>query len=287
MFGRGRKDDEDPFAALKDGGTYQSTPSALPDLGLGGDTPSVSPSSTPPPAHTVPAASSITASPTSYPSEPASTTTPTSRRRRQASAVYSPGARAGWRIGTIIFVLIIVGAVIGSVNHTVHSVKIPSFNFNTGALETPGSGTTATTPAPPPVSYLTPHGLRVGLARVQRLAHGTKQLTLLRVDSKSLTAYATRSHGAMTHVFISAGVTFVSPQNYTGEQPVPVSKIRPNVLGALIAQMHRRFHVPLSRIDYAVVSSPSGEPPQWLIFVKNVSHQGYVAPLGGGALRRI
>ena len=32
MFGR-RKSDEDPFAALKDGATYQSTPTTVPDVG--------------------------------------------------------------------------------------------------------------------------------------------------------------------------------------------------------------------------------------------------------------
>ena len=91
----------------------------------------------------------------------------------------------------------------------------------------------------------------------------------------------------MTHVVISPGVTFVSPENYTGEQPVPVSKIKPNVLGSLMTQMHRRFHVPLSRVDYAVVSSPSGQAPQWVVFVKNASHQGYIAPLAGGTLKPI
>ena len=67
-------------------------------------------------------------------------------------------------------VLVIVGSIVASVSHNVHSVKIPSFNFNTGGVVAPGSGTTATsgsaTPAPRRVSYLTPHGLRVGLAEV-------------------------------------------------------------------------------------------------------------------------
>ncbi len=291
MFGRGRKDNEDPFAALKDGGTYQSTPSTLPELGLGGDAPSVSPSSAQAPASTQQPPGSVTASPVSYSSPPPSTITPSSRRLGRASVGYSPGARSGRRLGTVVFVLILVGSIVASVSHTSHTVKIPSFNFNTGSVVTPGSGTSGTgvpaTPAPRPVSYLTPHGLRVGLARLERLAHGAKHLTLLRVDAKSLSAYATRSNGAISHVFISPGVTSVSSATYSGERPVPVSQIKPNVLGALLTQMHRRFHVPLRRIDYAVVSSPSGEAPQWVIFVKNASHQGYLAPLGGGTIKPI
>src|ERR1700694_4103814 len=34
MFGW-RKNDEDPFAALKDGGAYQSAPTTIPDIGVG------------------------------------------------------------------------------------------------------------------------------------------------------------------------------------------------------------------------------------------------------------
>ncbi len=187
--------------------------------------------------------------------------------------------------------LIIVGAVVSSVHHSVNQVKIPSFNFNTGSVTTPGSGTTATTgpatAAPRAVSYLTPHGLRVGLAEVKRLAHGAKQVTLLRLDARSLITYATRPNGALSQVDITPAGTFVSAANDSGERPVPISKIKPNVLGALMTQMRRRFHVPLSRIDYVVVSSPSGQPPQWLVFVRNASHQGYIAPLGGGTLQPI
>jgi hypothetical protein len=294
MFGRGRKDNEDPFAALKNGGTYQSTPSTLPDLGLGGDAPSVSPSVSPSPAQPMATsqqpARSMTASPVNYSSPPASPTTPRSRRITRATGGYSPGARAGWRLGTIVFVLIVVGAVVGSVHHTVNEVKIPSFTFNTGGVTTPGSGNGTTSPAtvaPRPVSYLTAHGLRAGLAEVKRLSHGAKEVTLLRLDGRSLITYATRPNGSESQIDISPGGTFVSSANDSGERPVPVSKIKPNVLGALMTQMHRRYHVPLSRIDYAVVSSPAGEAPSWLVFVKNASHQAYAAPLEGGTLKPI
>ena len=85
MFGR-RKDEEDPFAALKNDGTYQSAPSTLPDFGLGGDPPSVSPSSTPPPAQPPQPAQptgSITASPVSYSSPPANTGDPAEPAARE------------------------------------------------------------------------------------------------------------------------------------------------------------------------------------------------------------
>ena len=137
------------------------------------------------------------------------------------------------------------------------------------------------------MSYLTPHGLRVGLAQVERLTHGARSLTLLRVDAKSLITYATRSNGTISQVSISPGLTFVTSAPNPGERPIPMSKIKPNVLGALLAQLHRRFHVPPSRIDYAVVSSAAGETPEWVIFVKNASHQGYIAPLSGGTIQPV
>lgn len=124
------------------------------------------------------------------------------------------------------------------------------------------------------------------MAHVARLAHGAK-LTLLRIDARSLNVYVRRSNGTTSQIYFSPTVTLVSPTTAPGELPIPASAIRPNVVGALVAQMHRRFHVPASRIDYMVVSTPTGQPPDWVVFVKNASHQGYIAPLDGGTLRPI
>jgi hypothetical protein len=302
MFGR-RKADEDPFAALKEGGTYHSSPLSLPEFGLGDDAPT-GPSATPQsPAGSIsatPVATTTSSSSTSLPpgSSPPTSPPPTSSGRRYKSSTvpfrsaygFGRGVGWAWRLLIVAIVSVVIGSTVLGVSHSVHSVKIPSFNFNTGDVTTtsPGGSTTGGggTSAPRPVAYLTPRGLRAGLTHVARLAHGAK-LTLLRVDARTLSVYATRPNGQTSHIYLSPAVTFVSPAAKPGEVPVRASSIRPSVLGELIAQLHRRFGVPAGRIDYMVVSSPSGQPPQWVAFVKNRSHQGYVAPLGGGAWRPI
>ncbi len=281
MFGR-RRDDEDPFAALNDGGTYRSTPT-VPELGLGNDAP------TDPSAPRSPA-TSVTAAPVSSPPPiPPPSSGPlnaTSSLPRRSGYGVGRGIGGVWRLVIVGIVSVVIGATALSVGHSVHSIKIPSFAFNTGTVATPTPGGSGPTPAPRAVTYLTPRGLRAGLAHVARLAHGAK-LTLLRVDARTLSVYATRPNGTTSHIYLSPSVTFVSPASASGERPIPASQIRPNVLGALLAQLHRRFGVVARRVDYAVVSTSSGQPPQWVIFVKNASHTGYIAPLGGGTLTRI
>lgn len=208
---------------------------------------------------------------------------------RPARLRYGFGYGGVWRFAVLAVVSLVIGSVVLTISHSVHSIKIPSFTFNTGGVTTGGGGTDA--PAQPqvtprPVHYLTPHGLRAGLARVAHIAHGGK-LTLLRIDARTLNVYATRPDGRTSQIYLGPTVTFVTPAAAPGERPLPASSIRPAVLGSLLAQLHRRFGVPASRIDYVVVSSPSGQPPRWVLFVRDAAHQGYVAPLGGGAWTRI
>ena len=156
---------------------------------------------------------------------------------------------------------------------------------------TPGSGTSGTgvpaTPAPRPVSYLTPRGLRVGLARSGAArprrqapdpAAGRRQVAE-RLRDPVERRHQPRLHQPRSDVRELGDVFRRAARARVSDQA--------DALGALLTQMHRRFHVPLSPIDYAVVSSPSGEAPQWVIFVKNASHQGYLAPLGGGTIKPI
>jgi hypothetical protein len=51
--------------------------------------------------------------------------------------------------------------------------------------------------------------------------------------------------------------------------------------------MRTRFHVPSSRIDYIVLSSPAGLAIHWILFTKAPSHAGYSASLSGGHLVRL
>ena len=56
---------------------------------------------------------------------------------------------------------------------------------------------------------------------------------------------------------------------------------------ALRRHMIEEEHVPASRIDYMVISSPPGLAPQWIVFSKAPSHPGFAATLSGAGLHRI
>src|SRR6185312_4876176 len=175
MFGR-RKAEEDPFAALKDGGTYQSSPVTLPELGLGGDAPSTSPtpSASPP--------GSVTSDPvlSPPPAAPPPATLPATRRNRTTSpsfrSAYGYGSGMGWvwRVVALGIVSVVVGSAVLHAGNATHSIKIPSFNFNTGTVATPTTGSSTSagkTHAHRPTVYLTASGLHAGLAHVARLVH--------------------------------------------------------------------------------------------------------------------
>jgi hypothetical protein len=290
MFGK-RKDDEDPFAALKDGGTYQSTPMTVPDIGvgLGGDmpptptpTPTPSAASAPTPAQ-VPAASQAPAlTPQQTPGVRSAFTYGTFQRGTRSS--YSgPGVGVVIRLVVALIVVVAVAVPILSATKAVHSIKVPAINFGSSTPSTTG------TPSPGParaVSYLTPAGVRAGIAHLKRIVPGARVI-LFRVDAKTLSATAVGRHGAAKQIYFSPSTTFISSATASGQRPVPLSQVRPGVVGRLVAQMRSRFHVPPSRIDYMVISSPQGLPAQWIVFSKAPSHPGFAATLSGGGLHRL
>jgi hypothetical protein len=298
MFGR-RKDDEDPFAALKEGGTYQSSPTALPDIGLGSGAES-------------PAAASATASaPLTAPALPAAapaavverTTESTAAEIRQAIPTVTPGRtrsprprRAGsplrpfgigtrivWRLIVIAIVLSAVAVPLSKIGKSVHSIKIPSFNFGTGS--TPSLTPPATHPARP-VSYLTASGVRAGLAHVRRVAPGAR-LTLLRLDARTLSVTATTPDGDVKQIYFSPAATIVSPGSPNGQQPVPIGRLSSQAVARIVTQMRTRFHVPPNRIDYIVLSSPRGLTPHWIVFAKGPAHSDWWATLSGRDLKPV
>ena len=286
MFGR-RKSEEDPFAALKDGGTYQSSPMTVPDIGvgLGGETHSEGAEAAP----QAQAASQAPAAPSIRTTAQTSMPTMTAPQRSGLGSAFSYGGatrtrRAGFGAVRLVFVLIVLAAIaipVFSISKSVHSVSIPSFNFgsSTPSPATPGPTT------PRNVSYLTPTGVRAGIAHLKRVVPGAG-VVLFRIDATSLSATAVGRHVAK-EVYFGPTATFVTSAPATGERPVPISQVRPAVVGALVAQMNRRFHVPPRRIDYMVISSPAGLPAQWIVFSKAPSHPGFAATLTGAGLHQL
>jgi hypothetical protein len=268
MFGR-RKNEEDPFAALRDGGSYQSPPSAIADAGVSGFGGQ---------------AESTQAAPTPTP-EPRAVRSGGGLRRRRNPVAVGFWALLALRLA---FPLIVVAVVGVGVARSIHSaVNVPALTFNSGApAATSEPSPTPATPAQPspapsvPVSYLRPAGVRAGLTVVAKLVPGAT-LTVLRIDGDSLSATATLPNGVVEELYFGPSGTEVLPGAATGERPVPLSEIRPSVVGRLVGEMDRRFHVAADRIDYMVISSPPGLPAQWIVFVKSPSHPGFSATLSG------
>ena len=319
MFGR-RKKDEDPFAALRDGSTYQSAPTTISDLGatgLGSDpgmtrvgapapaaqpTPVVSatvaqapPVAPAPPTQAPPVAGAPTTQAPPVAGAPTTqaplttkapltslrpTTIPPVRQRRS-------GAGCGGQVVVAVLVAVAVGVAVAipliGAGNTVHVISGPTEAVP--ANTAPGSSSPSPTP-PKPVSYLNPAAVRVGLRHVEQIAPGAR-LTLLRLDADSLDTTAVLPNRTLKLIHFGPTGTFVTAGADTGETPIPISQIRPSVVARLVVELGRRFHVPPSQIDYMVISSPQGSVPKWILFSKAPSHPGFSAALSGADLARI
>ena len=151
------------------------------------------------------------------------------------------------------------------------------------------SGPVTSTPATgrsSAVSYLTVNAVRAGLARVARLAPGAR-VAMLRVDAKTFNATASFANGAAKQIYLGPAGTVVASGSIAGLRLIPISHIDPSVVGRLVAQMHRRFHVRIGEIDYMVLSWVPGEAPRWVVFSKAPGHPGYLASLDGTDLSRL
>jgi hypothetical protein len=186
------------------------------------------------------------------------------------------------RLAVAAIVIVAVGIPLLSIGNSVHSISVPSFNFGSS---TPSPGT-ASPGAVRHISYLSPSGVRAGIAHLERVVPGAR-VVLFRIDAKSLSATAVGRHGGAKQVYFSSGVTSVTSAPAPGQQPVPISQVSPGVVGRLVAEMGRRFHVPARRIDYMVISSPPGLPAQWIVFSTAPSHPGFAATLSGAGLHRL
>src|SRR5689334_13963037 len=207
MFGR-RKDDEDPFAALKDGGTYKSEPTTIAGLGsteLAPDplNPLTAPAdSGPPPGLGATATPTAPQAPRPAPSPSANQQMLSAAANQQMNAALAYSAsRRGRRssfgglsvaIRLAVFA-IVLGAIaipiVSAVNH-VHSVSVPSFNF--GSASNPSTTANPSSPTThKQITYLTSAGVAAGIAHLKKVAPGAK-VKLLRIDAKSFNAIVVR-----------------------------------------------------------------------------------------------
>jgi hypothetical protein len=295
VFGRDKQDDEDPFAALKEGGTYQSAPTqtvsgipgsapldAVPDppgtaapqtvAGIPGTVPGAIPAS-PPKVFARPGAGPIKAQPSPAPRRPKP------RRGRSPAPLLLL-----LRLAIPLTVAIVVIAVV----HSSTTVHVPNFSIGTtpGSGAGPGAGTgsgSGSASVSRPASYLSAKGLAAGLAHVRRLAPGSK-LVLLRIDSTSLDATVTQGHGQAEEILLGPSGTLKESAGSAGSAGISFSQIHPAVPPRLIAEMGKRFHVPKSHINYLVAISFQGLPPSWGIYLKNDTN--YQASLSGAGLHK-
>jgi hypothetical protein len=299
MFGRRKRSDDDPFAALKGGGsTYQSDPTvAVPGI-PGSSEVSAAPLQAPPVTigGARPAPVSI-GGPGASPPPPRAT--PRTVPRVNAPRVTAARARRSrrkfpfWVILPVIAVLSVIGAVNKSTSNSNSSAGAgagPSSVTVTGGTATSSSSSSSVTSSGSgtsskpkgPTSYLTTANLSAGLARVEKMAPGSKLLDL-RLDAMSLDATVV-GHGGVKSIDFGPYGTFVSTGASTGSRAISYSSIHPSVVPRLIAELHRAFHVPPSHVNYVVAFWFPGLAPFWGIYLKAPSTADYEASLTGAGL---
>lgn len=292
MFGRKKVAEDDPFAALKQGGAYQSTPTTtiagIPGSGLDEEptvVPSVAPTLPAPPAPT----------PTTQTSSPP----PARRSRRQprvrvsrsgSSGVSGPGRLVIWLVVLGVLAAIVV-PVISATSNAIHGITVPSFtvpSFSVPSFSPPAFSTPVPpAPRPPrPTNYFTPSALRAGLARLAHRFPGAR-VSNLRVDSTALDAFVFPRGGGVKDVHFAAGAADVFSSSSPGETPMAIAKIPVGAVPRIVRAMKTQFHTPASRIDYIVLSTIPGLAPQWIAFSKAHSHPGFAANLDGSGLHAL
>jgi hypothetical protein len=275
VFGRRKDEDEDPFAALKQGGTYQSAPSTPTLPGIPGSTDQPEPVR---PRTTVRAASST--------ARAASSTARAAPKAGAGKRRRGGGPRYGRHVFLLRFLapVVAVGAAIAfsSIHNAGHSPSITSINNAPGL--SPGGGVSITHAPPRPTSYLTTANLTAGLARVQRMAPGSRVLNL-RIDSTSLDAEVAVHGGNAKEISLSPSGDYDISLTNLNLPSFPFSDIRPSVIPRLLAELQRRFHVHLAQFDYAVADAFAGSAPTWGLFLKN--DKGYLASISGAHLQPV
>jgi hypothetical protein len=263
VFGRRKLEDEDPFAALKQGPTYQSTPSTRSLPGI--------PGSIEEPKSAGRARTAVRAAPSSARPSPRAGAP---KRRRS-------GSRHGRYVFLLRFLPFVAVAVVAAVFKAGSSGDSPSItSINNGPRLGPGGGVSITHPT----SYLTTANLTAGLARVQRMAPGSRLLNL-RIDATSLDAEVAVHGGDAKEISFSPSGNYVVSLSNINLPSFPFADVRPAVIPRLLAELQRRFHVHLGQFDYAVADAFAGSAPTWALFLKN--DKGYLASLSGAHLQPV
>jgi hypothetical protein len=266
VFGRRKQEDEDPFAALKEGATYQSTPSVgmLPGIpGAIGE---------PKPARQRPA---TRAAPSTARAAPR---TGTSRRR-------SGGSRRGRYVFLLRFLPFVAVALVAAAFKAGSSGQSPSItSINNAPGFNPVGGVSIPHAPPGPTSYLTAANLAAGLARVQRMAPGSRLLNL-RIDSTSLDAEVAVHGGGAKEISLAPSGNYDISLSNLDLPSFPFSDVRPAVIPRLLGELENRFHVHPGQFNYAVADAFAGSAPSWDLFLKN--GKGYIASISGAHLQPI
>jgi hypothetical protein len=279
VFGR-RKDDEDPFAALKDGGTYTSSP-LVPDIGIGDSSPLT------PPTPTQPQERALTQVPERVavnPSSPSGAALASMLRAAVPSLRRRTGIAAFpvWRIvkGAIVLLVVvpIVISVIAAVLAVHHATTLPSITSATPVSPVVPNGSTS------PASYLAPAGLRAGLAHVARVAPRAR-LSLLRVDANSLTAIVALPNGHGKEIYFGPSTTAVLPER-GGAPSIPISRIHPAAVARIERDLSVRFHVAPRAITSMILGSLGSLGVRWTVLTSVRGPSTFTAALSGAHLRR-
>ena len=257
---RGRRADEDPFAALRTGADYRSEPTtSIPGLGESGW--SATPATPGPPA-----------------------------RRGSRPGVGRAVARVR-AILKLVVAMLIIGALVAPLLAMVGSGHSSGGGLSVVQLVAPQpvqpvGGSRRATPRRPgaTVSFLRSAALRSGLARIARLVPGAG-LTAFTVTRTSLTAIAIRRGTWAQTVYLGPAGAAVDVGAAIAERPIPIAAIHPGVVGALISELDHRFQVGAGEIAQMVISSPPGRPTEWLISTTGARRPRFAAALNGGRLR--
>jgi hypothetical protein len=198
------------------------------------------------------------------------------------------GAGGGARLFWIVFsALIVIAAVVVPLVLSVGStIQVPNITVPSNSPTVPSPHQPTTVKRQPSPSYLTAAGLRAGLAHIARVAPGAR-LSEVRVAGDSLIASAQLPNGNTKEIIFEPTGNFTISEPSTGERPFPISQIRPRAVVRIVSAMRTRYHIPVGRIDYIVLSSPPGAPTQWVAFAKAPGHPGFTATLSGAQLTRL
>jgi hypothetical protein len=249
VFGGRKQDEEDPFAALKDGGRYSGRPVRQP-TGIPGT--GIEPTEVPPPR-------------------------PLPGRRPATPVRPRTDATAARRRGVLLLVAMVCGVVAAAlVGALAGHISKPITAVHVG----PGAGGSSFPTAPVrPTHYLTAAGLAQGLAQVERTVPGVQGVSLLRIDATSLSVNAKVSGAVYKNVVFGPYGTFVTANASTGQRYIRIASIEPQAVPRLQAAMQRQYGVAPREIDYMVLDWIPGLVPQWVLYTR--AQKGYVASMSG------